>query len=254
MRGRLARRISEEIEQRKRDARLITFDDLLTRLDRALADDTRGPAVARWLRSRYDIALVDEFQDTDLVQWDIMRRAFGTGDSTLVLIGDPKQAIYAFRGADVFSYLQAAGEATNRATLVTNWRSDQGLIDAYDALFSGSQLGHVGIGYRRVVAADPNAAPRLIGAQGAPLRIRVVDRNDVELTRKGYAQVNPARALVATDLAVEVATLLGSGAEIHPAKGTLRAGAPRSPGRAGADQQPGADRLRAPSTTQTYPR
>ena len=62
--------------------------------------------MARWLRSRYDVALVDEFQDTDLVQWDIMRRAFGVGDgSTLVLIGDPKQAIYAFRGADVFSYL-----------------------------------------------------------------------------------------------------------------------------------------------------
>ncbi len=108
MRGRLARRISEEIERRKRDARLITFDDLLTRLDVALADDTRGPAVARWLRSRYDVALVDEFQDTDLVQWDIMRRAFGIRGSTLVLIGDPKQAIYAFRGADVFSYLQAA--------------------------------------------------------------------------------------------------------------------------------------------------
>ena len=162
--------------------------------------------MVRWLRSRYDVALVDEFQDTDLVQWDIMRRAFGAGDATLVLIGDPKQAIYAFRGADVFSYLRAAGEATNRATLVTNWRSDQGLIDAYDALFSGSQLGHAGIGYRRVVAAAPNAAPRLIGAPGgAPLRIRVVDSepNVKSLTRKGYAQLNPARALVATDLAVD---------------------------------------------------
>ena len=58
--------------------------------------------------SRYDVALVDEFQDTDLVQWDIIRRVFGSGGSTLVLIGDPKQAIYAFRGADVFSYLGAA--------------------------------------------------------------------------------------------------------------------------------------------------
>ena len=69
-----------------------------------------------------------------------MRRAFGSGGSTLVLIGDPKQAIYAFRGADVFSYLGAAGDASTRATLGTNWRSDQGLVDAYDALFSGAQL------------------------------------------------------------------------------------------------------------------
>ncbi|MGP0031438.1 MAG: UvrD-helicase domain-containing protein [Acidimicrobiales bacterium] len=219
MRGRLARAIGDEIERRKREAGLITFDDLLTRLDHALADAERGPAVARWLRGRYDIALVDEFQDTDLVQWDIMRRAFGSGDSALVLIGDPKQAIYAFRGADVYSYLRAAEEATSRATLATNWRSDQGLIDAYDALLSGSQLGQAGIGYRRVVAAAPNVAPRLIGAPGAPLRFRLVDRSDVGLTAKGFALLNPSRALVARDLAVDVVALLGSGAEIRRGDG-----------------------------------
>jgi exodeoxyribonuclease V beta subunit len=219
MRRRLAAVIGDEMERRKREARLITFDDLLTRLDHALADDERGPAVARWLRGRYDVALVDEFQDTDLVQWDIMRRAFGTGESTLVLIGDPKQAIYAFRGADVFSYLDAAATAANHATLVTNWRSDQGLIDAYDALFAGSQLGHSGIAYRKVMAAAPNAAPRLIGVTGAPLRVRVVDRNDAGLTSKGYALLNPARDLVATDVAAEVATLLESRAEVLQPQG-----------------------------------
>jgi exodeoxyribonuclease V beta subunit len=214
IRRRLARAIGEEIEWRKRVAKVITYDDLLTRLDRTLADDDRGPAVCHWLRSRYDVALVDEFQDTDLVQWDIIRRVFGSGDSTLVLIGDPKQAIYAFRGADVYSYLGAAKEAATKATLVTNWRSDQGLIDAYDALFAGSQLGHEGIAYRTVKAAAPNANPRLIGAPGAPLRIRVVDRTDVGLTRQGYALLNPARALVAKDLAADVVTLLSSGAEV----------------------------------------
>ncbi len=159
MRRRLADVIGAEMERRKREARLITFDDLLTRLDRALADEVRGNGVARRLRGRYDVALVDEFQDTDLVQWDIMRRAFGTGESTLVLIGDPKQAIYAFRGADVFSYLDAAATAANHATLATNWRSDQGLIDAYDALFAGSQLGHSGIAYRKVDGSRPPYCP-----------------------------------------------------------------------------------------------
>ena len=97
--------------------------------------------------------LVDEFQDTDPVQWDIMRRAFGRAAATLVLIGDPKQAIYAFRGADVYAYLDAARAADARATLRVNWRSDQGLIDAYDALFGGARLGHEGIVYREVRAA-----------------------------------------------------------------------------------------------------
>ena len=63
--------------------------------------------------------LVDEFQDTDPIQWEIMRRAFGDGDATLVLIGDPKQAIYAFRGADVYAYLDAARGAA-QATLATS--------------------------------------------------------------------------------------------------------------------------------------
>jgi len=214
MRGRLARRILEEIDERKRIRRVITYDDLLQRLDHTLGDPERGPAVVRWLRSRYDIALVDEFQDTDLVQWNIMRRAFGSGDSTLVLIGDPKQAIYAFRGADVYSYLRAAAQASTQATLGTNWRSDQGLLDAYDALFKGSQLGHAGIGYRTVVAAPENRVARLAGAPGGPLRVRIVDRTGVALSAKGYAQLNPTRALVAKDLAADVVRLLDSGAAI----------------------------------------
>ena len=66
------------------------------------------------LRERYRVVLVDEFQDTDPIQWEILQRAFGGGGVTLVLIGDPKQAIYAFRGADVYSYLEAAKAADAR--------------------------------------------------------------------------------------------------------------------------------------------
>ena len=84
--------------------------------------------------------------------------------ATLVLIADPKQAIYAFRGADVYAYLDAARAAGTQATLPINWRSDQGLIDAHDALFSGVKLGHEGIAYRQVRAADAHQAPGLTGA------------------------------------------------------------------------------------------
>ena len=154
MRVRLAQAVRVELERRKRAMGVMTYDDLLTRLDEALESD----AAAQRLRERYSVVLVDEFQDTDPVQWRIMRRAFGAGDVTLVLIGDPKQAIYAFRGADVYAYLDAAREAAARATLDVNWRSDQGLLDAYDALFAGARLGHEGIVYRHVRAAPANAA------------------------------------------------------------------------------------------------
>ncbi|MGH8975160.1 MAG: UvrD-helicase domain-containing protein, partial [Acidimicrobiia bacterium] len=223
----LAERVRAEVDARKRRAGILTYDDLLSRLRDTLAHGETGEAACRRLRARYRVALVDEFQDTDPVQWDIMRRAFGTatatgmgtGDATLVLIGDPKQAIYAFRGADVYAYLDAARSARTRATLAVNWRSDQGLIDAYDALFRGVRFGHEGIAYRTVRAADANQVPRLTGSPcDAPLRLRVVHRNDpalkVRLTPTGFAAASPARELIAADLAADVVALLSSKAEI----------------------------------------
>src|SRR6185295_14959441 len=108
----------KELEARKRATAVMTYDDLLTRLHEALLGPGSGAVAAR-LRQRFEVVLVDEFQDTDPVQWDIMRRAFG--DGTLVLIGDPKQAIYAFRGADVYAYVEAKASAQSHATLEVNW-------------------------------------------------------------------------------------------------------------------------------------
>jgi exodeoxyribonuclease V beta subunit len=215
MRRRLAIAAREEVEHRKRRMAVMTYDDLLTRLDAVLIGGD-GLATAARLRARYDVVLVDEFQDTDPIQWDIMRRAFGDGGGTLVLIGDPKQAIYSFRGADVYAYLQAAKEAAARATLEINWRSDQGLIDAYDALFGNAKLGHEGIEYRRVRAADANQISRLRDApQPAHLRIRVVRRDSIALTRRGFASNTSARDHVAKDLAADLVDLLSSEAQIE---------------------------------------
>ena len=179
--------------------------------------------------------LVDEFQDTDPVQWDIVRRAFGDGTTTLVLIGDPKQAIYAFRGADVYAYLQAARAASARATLETNYRSDQGLLEAYDALFGDARLGHAGIAYLKVRAAPANQAPRLLGAPvSAPLRLRVVQRDDptIVTTRHGFASNDSARRHIAKDLAADLVGLLSSGAtiEVRAEDGTVERTEPIRPG------------------------
>jgi exodeoxyribonuclease V beta subunit len=215
MRRRLAMAVRDELALRKRQAALVTYDDLLTDLKGALTGDG-GPVIARRLRERYRVVLVDEFQDTDPIQWDIMRTAFGTG--TLVLIGDPKQAIYAFRGADVYAYLAAARSAVAHNTLRINWRSDQGLIDAYDALFDGARLGHPEIVYRDVRAADANQAPRLTGAPSdVPLRVRVAHRDEPQIARTqgGYARNASAREYIAKDLAADVVRLLESGAAIE---------------------------------------
>jgi len=217
MRYRLARAIREELEQRKRRLAIMTYDDLLTRLNNTLAGPT-GPAARERLSSRFDVVLVDEFQDTDPTQWQILDRAFAKGGVALVLVADPKQAIYAFRGADVYAYLTAAANASARATLRENRRADQGLIDAYDALFADAKLGHEGIVYRQVRATPAHQESRLTGAPSdAPLRVRAVLRNEpsIELTYNGFAATDSARAHIARDLASDVVRLLDSGATIE---------------------------------------
>src|SRR6185437_86062 len=111
-----AKDVLAELETRKRRRGVLGYDDLLSRLSDALDSDD-SPARAR-MHQRWPIVMVDEFQDTDPVQWQVIDRAF-SGRSTLILIGDPKQAIYAFRGGDIVTYLRAARTAGDKRTLVT---------------------------------------------------------------------------------------------------------------------------------------
>jgi len=207
----LARAAVLELERRKRRAGVRDYDDLLVLLRDVLADPLRGPAACARLRAQYAVVLVDEFQDTDPVQWEILRRAFH-GHLTLVLIGDPKQAVYAFRGAEVLSYLHAVGEADHHEALGTNWRSDAGLLRALDHLYGGAALGHPAIVARPVQAR--HGASRLQGA--VPLRLRVLGRTGAgPLGRSGFPAAAALRARVATDVAADVVRLLASGAVLE---------------------------------------
>jgi exodeoxyribonuclease V beta subunit len=125
------------LPERKKESNIRFFDDLLADLYHALADGPEAAALAEALRNRYCAALIDEFQDTDPIQYDIFRRIYGGWDAPLFLIGDPKQAIYSFRGADIFAYLQAASDigTERRFTLNTNWRSVPKLLDGFNRLF-----------------------------------------------------------------------------------------------------------------------
>lgn len=132
----LYRTLRDDLPQRKRQNRTYAFDDLLTELYRVIQEPTCGFTLRETLRKHYRAALIDEFQDTDPLQYEILRYFFDDGTSPMFLIGDPRQAIYSFRGADLFAYLTARKRIANIHTLRTNYRSTPQLVLAINAIFS----------------------------------------------------------------------------------------------------------------------
>jgi exodeoxyribonuclease V beta subunit len=203
-----AKDVLAELEVRKRRRHILGYDDLLTRLADALdADDS--PAQLR-MHQRWPIVMVDEFQDTDPVQWKVIDRAF-TDRSTLILIGDPKQAIYAFRGGDIVTYLKAAETAGVRKTLGKNWRSDAALVNRLQTLLGGAQLGDERIIVHEVEAHYHGA--RLKGAPcDEPFRLRAVPRGPFGCKGTKTIAIGDLRSHIPRDLAADIGALLTSGA------------------------------------------
>jgi exodeoxyribonuclease V beta subunit len=136
----LFRYMREELHKRKKLHNIQSFDDLLSNLHEALEREN-GDELARMIRSRYRAALIDEFQDTDPIQYAIFQHIFGKDDSILFFIGDPKQSIYRFRGADLFAYMRASRHVDARYTLTSNWRSEPDLVRAVNTIFETSGKG-----------------------------------------------------------------------------------------------------------------
>lgn len=203
-----ASEVVDELEHRKRRLRILGYDDLLTRLAKALAAED-SPARER-MRRRWRIVLVDEFQDTDPIQWRVLECAFHR-HSALILIGDPKQAIYGFRGGDIHTYLKAARSADARYTLGVNWRSDKVLVSRLQTVLRGAALGHP-----EIVVHDVDAhhdGHRLAGApHGQPFRLRVVTRPTVGYDGTANVPIDVLRRHIPADLAADIAALLASGA------------------------------------------
>ncbi|MCW2777940.1 MAG: exodeoxyribonuclease beta subunit, partial [Frankiales bacterium] len=218
VRVRFAAAVREEVDRRKRALRVVGFDDLLIRVRDALVDPVSGPVACARLRERYAVVLVDEFQDTDPVQWEVLRTAFH-GHRDLVVIGDPKQAIYAFRGADVRAYLSAKQAATSDQTLDTNWRSDTGVLEGTATLLRGAALGHPDIVVRPVRAGHTE---RALSPGTAPVRLRALQRAGLPQTQRGTVEVGGARTAVAVDVAQEVVRMLRSGRTVTPREGAPR--------------------------------
>lgn len=167
--------VERRLETRKQEHGLFDFDDMLTLVREVLVGEG-GEDLVRILRERYRFGLIDEFQDTDEVQWDIFRRLFfeSPDGHVLYLIGDPKQAIYRFRGADVHVYLEAREAVAARGTppvrLEQNFRSTSPVIDAYNLVFD-QQAPYFGGG---IDYSDPvrcgDASRRMLDGSGNPVK------------------------------------------------------------------------------------
>ncbi len=205
-----------ELARRKRKQNLLSYDDLQAHLHLALLGE--GGAILRQsIRSRYPAALIDEFQDTDTVQYTIFSTLYNHEQATLFLIGDPKQAIYGFRGADVFAYMAAVRQAGRRYTLGTNWRSEPGLIQAVNALFQCNSNPFIfsEIPYWPVIPAplSPEKRPMLTvdNEQEPSLHFWFVPKEQAVASRSGAITKEWALPAIARATANEIVRLLALG-------------------------------------------
>lgn len=216
---RLLGEVRHRLAARKRADRIWSFQDLLLHLRDGLRDGVSGEALAQAIRAQYRAALIDEFQDTDGIQWEIVRRVFDARDHYLFLIGDPKQAIYAFRGADIHAYL-AARECANWAyTLDVNWRSDERWVRALNILYrrANRPFHHPGIEYVPVKVSDQHQEDRLRfpGQTPAPFVIRYVTRAPYGIEGRKPIRKGEMWRDLPVMVANDVARLLASGAEVR---------------------------------------
>jgi len=206
--------------------RVAGFDDMIAMVERAVTDPTNGPRLRRALSDRFDAVLVDEFQDTDWAQWRIFSTTFA--DRPLIMVGDPKQSIYAFRGADITAYRQAYSMAAAHDgrihSLATNYRSDADLVTATNLLFTQHvepfalpveklQFQHVTAAREKRSLRDDAARPLVIHGlgelsveAGERTIIPAVAREVARLLHSAYVETpgEPPRRVQARDIAILV--------------------------------------------------
>uniref|UniRef100_UPI003AA951A5 exodeoxyribonuclease V subunit beta n=1 Tax=Candidatus Electronema sp. TJ TaxID=3401573 RepID=UPI003AA951A5 len=206
--------LREELAQRKQEQSQLSFDDLQSWLDKGLRADAGG-ALARRVARRFPAVLVDEFQDTDPLQYRIFKALHAAAQAKtagLFLIGDPKQAIYSFRGAEIFTYMQAKRDTRpqNRLTMTVNHRSSTAMVEAVNTLFDiEAPFGFAKeeIDFPRVQAAgrQDGHAFQLDGQPQPPLTCLLLEESGKPLA-KAAAEEQAARRCAA-----EITALLNAG-------------------------------------------
>ena len=220
-------RLQDDVSRTKRGHGWISYYDMLSLVEKALYGDNSSNLLEK-LRNTFKVAFIDEFQDTDPVQWRIFRKIFidshdNNLQNLLFVIGDPKQAIYSFRGADVYVYLSAKNEMEGLETqgrarlysLSVNWRSQPALITAFNNLFCGeawfkpqATAGQFEIGYQSInfPGEDERLGKLITDTSGRPV-LNIVDLSEAPSPR-------PAKPRLAKFVAREIKHLLSSGIRI----------------------------------------
>ena len=203
-----------ELPKKKQEKNIYFYDDLLLNLRTALSHEGKEGSLARQIRHQYKAALIDEFQDTDPIQWEIFKTVFAQKDRSLFLIGDPKQAIYGFRGADIFTYMDASRSAPSRYTMTTNYRSQANLIHAVNTLFNRVPEPFIFKEIPFIPVSAPEKATNeslvLRGADGSPMQIWALLHDDNDDPDKLIPK-EVARNRIASAVAGEIEQLIASG-------------------------------------------
>ncbi len=211
----------------KQDKNIMFFDDLIVKFRDAL-NSKNGELLANHIRKRYPVALVDEFQDTDDVQYEIFYKLYhNRDDCSFFMIGDPKQAIYSFRGADIFAYIKAKNNTnpeTSRFTLDTNWRSEKSMLSAINSLFLNSSEPFIfnEIPYHNIKAPGTTEADKesliIDGKQPKPIQLWLMQKTEENTGGRrtnGEFVISKERANfdIAKGFAGEISRLIYLGAE-----------------------------------------
>ncbi|MGR8979150.1 MAG: exodeoxyribonuclease V subunit beta [Gammaproteobacteria bacterium] len=213
--------LRQEIDKRLLKMNVLSFDELISRLTEALKGQN-GELLTFELRRRFKAALIDEFQDTDANQWRIFSTLFAASSHYLYLIGDPKQAIYKFRGADIYAYLDAQEQAEYRYTLGFNWRSHPKLVQAVNALFKRERAFLLDqLNYRDVKPAK-SAADGELCHQGKALAPMALWQLPEAETNNGYWTAGKAAEEIRADVVNEVVDLLDGDYRLGPKDDNLR--------------------------------
>lgn len=206
----ITKKIIKEYTQAKKQRKVMTFDDLLLYLRDALFDQQKGATLKKAIRDRYKIALVDEFQDTDPIQWAIFKEIFNCEGHHLVLVGDPKQSIYAFRKADIYTYLDARKNTNKPLCLYTNFRSDRNLVEAINRLYEmQNPFGMPEIGYIKLMFGQMNEDWKVSNAKGfEPLTFIVLEAEDNRSLKSDMLELIPSI------VSEKIVSLLNSGVQV----------------------------------------
>ena len=201
---------------------LLTYETMLSKLKEVVELHPDGQLVSN-LRGKYDVALVDEFQDTDEAQWSILKTVFQHQSKRLLLVGDPKQAIYSFRGADVFVYIAAVQSAQRMYSMDTNWRTDGPLVSAMNHFWhAGSQAFHLDdqVDYVNVGVPSGHQQSRIRNLPSAgdqsrrPLEIRLVEGIGIGLESISIPTKEKGTQAIVDLVGLETLKLLNSDTQI----------------------------------------